>query len=162
MPCTSAKHTKSELFIKNKIKTSNDKIENITTSNAQPIAPSVAPSVQPIAPSVTQTDAEKIASFLTKKTVTKNHELTTAYSGASAPFNARKSSTKITAIFNSFSDYPLTERDNAFLNSLFTKYQYNPFPRLNADAGNLRRAIERGALNYGETPNTFVITPAFK
>lgn len=86
------------------------------------------------------------------------HDLTHTYAGASAPFTSRKSRTPINAEFNRLAGEPITSRDAAFLNALKTTYGKAEFPRLNADAGNLRRAIERGYLNYGKAPNSFMLT----
>lgn len=86
------------------------------------------------------------------------HDITTAYAGPSKPFTSRKSRTAITAEFNVYANAALTDRDCAFLHGLKQTYGNAEFPRLNADAGNLRRAIERGYINYGEALNSFILT----
>jgi len=95
--------------------------------------------------------AVKPASFI-------KHDTSANYAGASQPFTSRKSRTPIEATFNRLDGYGLTDRDNAFLASLKAAYGKAEFPRLNADAGNLRRAIERGYIAYGKAPNTFTLT----
>lgn len=52
------------------------------------------------------------------------------------------------ADFNTKAGAILTPRDNAFLAALKAQYKAQPFPRGDADAGNLRRAIERGFIQF--------------
>lgn len=107
---------------------------------------------------VSESKADAAASEAKAKSVFAKHEIVTTYAGASKPFTSRKSRTAISAVYNSLAGHPLSDRDNAFLAGLKAKYNGEQFPRLNADAGNLRRAIERGYINYGTEPNTFVLT----
>lgn len=115
---------------------------------AETVTPAVAESV--IETPVTETAPAK-PNFA-------KHDIITSYAGASKPFTTRKSRTPINAAFNSLPDAILTDRDEAFLAGLKKQYAGEQFPRLNADAGNLRRAIERGFIQYGTESNTFQLT----
>lgn len=116
-------------------------------------ATSEAQAVQTIATDAPASEAQAPATPIVTK-----HDIKANYAGASQPFTSRKSRTPITAVFNSLAGHPTSDRDNAFITALKNTYAAAEFPRLNADAGNLRRAIERGFINYGSQPNTFVLT----
>lgn len=66
------------------------------------------------------------------------------YDGPSPVINVRKSRTAINAEFNAYPNATLTARDEAFIRGLRNEAKRGQFQRLNLDAGNLRRAIERG------------------
>ena len=78
------------------------------------------------------------------------HGLTTNYNGASTSFGKNRSRTRIAIeSFDTKPDAPLTARDNAFIGAIKQKYGVNKaFQRGDADAGNMRRAIERGYMQH--------------
>lgn len=78
------------------------------------------------------------------------HNLTTTYNGASTSFGKNRSRTRIAIeSFDTKSDAPLTARDNAFIGAIKAQYGINAeFQRGDADAGNMRRAIERGYMQH--------------
>ena len=111
------------------------------------------------------TDAPASEAQATTTPIVTKHDIKANYAGASQPFTSRKSRTPITAVFNSLAGHPTSDRDNAFITALKNTYAAAEFPRLNADAGNLRRAIERGFINYGQAsylvvPQRFGIGPS--
>lgn len=82
-----------------------------------------------------------------KKPMRVLHEIKTSYSGVSGALRKNKSRTAIShAAFGGLIGATLTERDNAFMRDIKAAFSDKPFQRGNLDAGNLRRAGERGLI----------------
>ena len=97
------------------------------------------------------------------------HNVATTYkpdaSIQSLSFNKKRSRTRIaTDTFDTLPDALLTVRDETFLRALKATYASEPFARADCDAGNMRRASERGYLKHvsGDTASEaslFQLTP---
>ncbi len=78
-----------------------------------------------------------------------NHITGGTYSGASPSFRPNPTKTPIDLTrANTMPDAPLTERDKAFISDIWQTYGMADFSRNNMDAGNIRRALERGFMEY--------------
>ena len=106
---------------------------------------------------------------VTPKTPRILHSVTDTYKTdttiQSLSFGKKRSRTRINPeLFNTLPDATITYRDETFLRALKATYNTTAFPRADADAGNLRRAIERGYIKYvsGDTASEsclFQLTP---
>ncbi len=77
------------------------------------------------------------------------HNIAGSYNGLSQSFGKKRSATPInTRAFDTMPDAMLTPRDNAFLADIKAAYKSSEFKRGDLDAGNMRRAIERGFITY--------------
>ena len=136
-------------------KKSNTKTIDTTKTIAAPAT------AAPAAPANKKTAAPKPQRIL--------HSVTDTYKAdetiQSLSFGKKRSRTRIIPEnFDTLPNAALTYRDETFLRALKATYNTTAFPRADADAGNLRRAIERGYIKYvsGDTASEsclFQLTP---
>lgn len=88
---------------------------------------------------------EKAARFLHNAT---NYNASGIISQSFGKKSASAKTPLFIAEFNQKAGAMLTPRDNAFLAVIKAQYKNAPFPRGDADAGNMRRAIERGFIAF--------------
>lgn len=112
---------------------------------AKPVAKAAKPS-KPVAAVKPAAKAEKPVQKQAKPV----HNIAGTYTGPSPTFrgHGRKLSRVAIERFGTLLNEPTTDRDNAFLSDLRSTFGNKPFPRYDADAGNLRRAGERGFLKH--------------
>lgn len=108
-----------------------------------------ANAAKPTTPKKSDADAKPTTPTKSEKPQPIQHDIPTSYSGASNCFTTRKSRTAIqTDKYNTQPDLIFTARQNAFMQALKAKYADKPFKRLNADAGQLSRAIRAGHIQH--------------
>lgn len=129
------------------MQTTTSKRKRNTKRNATPATVPADASTMPVNGSVTNAASNAATTETSNDEKPKQHDYKPSYAGPSP--TVRGHARKLSPVkLDAPAPKSVTERDDTFVTDLYRAYGDKPFPRLDADAGNMRRAIGHGFIAY--------------